>query len=54
MEILKRRKSIKAAPGVGSEPGLSAPEVLEAIREYREADRDMKELTERLQPREKQ
>jgi hypothetical protein len=34
--------------------GLRDPEVLEAIREYRQADSEIKELTGRLQPREKQ
>jgi hypothetical protein len=54
VEALKRSKSQTAAPGVESKPRLTDPEVLEAIREYREADREIKELTERLQPREKQ
>ena len=56
VSTLKRKKSqtpSAEAPGDGT-PGLNDPEVLEAIREYREADREIKELTERLQPREKQ
>lgn len=57
ISTLKEKKSTKASATAGaapSVPGISDPAVLEAIREYREADRVIKELEKRLQPQEKQ
>lgn len=56
VEVLKSQKggaSTEAVATAGTS-GLASPEVLEAIKAYKEADRAIKELEERLQPREKQ
>lgn len=57
VEVLKRKQTERSANGtaeasVGTD--LRDPEVAKALADYREADRELKELTGRLQPQEKQ
>lgn len=57
VEVLKRKQTERSANGtapasVGAD--LRDPEVAKALADYREADRELKELTGRLQPQEKQ
>lgn len=56
VELLKSQRGDASATAVVGESasGLASPEVLEAIKTYKEADRAIKELENRLQPREKQ
>lgn len=54
LKALQAQEQDGTSTGVGTAPGFQSKEVQQAIREYRDADRLLKEITGRLQHQEKQ